>query len=114
MNPFSKIISTTAAFGLMSGMALGASAAGLTEVTSTPIGEMAQISVSFADLNLDTPEGQEVLHYRISRAAGQICGPNDTRRAGGVAQAARNEDCYRISFSKALSEISHSIVASTN
>lgn len=114
MNTVYKNITATVFLGLLCGVALQASADSETRVTAAELGESGQMVVSYADLDLTSPEGQDALHYRISRAAEKVCGPNELRRAGGVAQAARNKDCYRNSFSDAMARVSSTAVASAN
>ena len=104
----------TAAFIAFAGMGMQANAEDVTEVTAESYGNHEQRVVNYADLDLTSVEGQEALHYRISRAAEQVCGSTDMRQAGGLAQAARNQDCYEESLSRALSQVNNSAVASAN
>lgn len=104
----------TAALGLMAGLSVAANADSETTVTANSILQEKQVSVSFEDLDLNSPQGQETLYYRISRAAERVCGPSDIRQAGGLSQATRNRDCYRDSLSRALSEVSTGIAVVTN
>ena len=118
MNVWSKAILTTAALGMMSGLAAQASAGGVTEVTASQPGEAVQVVVEVADLNLHSSAGQEVLAARISQAAEEICGSSNPRVAGGVSMAARNKECQRDTvdraLSRALSEVSRSAVATAS
>ena len=114
MNTVFKLSMAAAALSLLTGLSVSASADSETTVTASNIHETKQISVGFEDLDLDSPEGQETLYYRISRAAEQVCGSSYSRQAGGISQATRNRDCYRESLSRALSEVSTGIVAVTN
>lgn len=114
MKSIQRVIFATAVSGALAAFAVQASAGSTTEVIADSVTSPAQVAVSFSDLNLDSVEGQKALHYRLARAAEQVCGHNDIRRAGGVAQAARNEDCYERSLSRALSKVNASAVASAN
>ena len=109
-----KTTIASAVFGMLAGMAVQASAETVTSVTADAVTEKTQRTVSIADLDLTSPEGQEALHYRLARAAEQVCGPSDLRQAGSIAQANRNRDCYRQSLSEAMAEVNQSAVASTN
>jgi UrcA family protein len=91
-----------------------ATADSTTEVTAHALTTPASVVVDVADLNLNTPEGQAAFLYRVSNAAEQVCGARDARSAGGVAQAARNADCYQASRDRALSSIAPATVASVN
>ena len=112
MQALSKNIIATALLGMLSGAAITANAGGVTEVTADALGERHQVTVSFADLNLTSAEGQEALYFRISRAAEKVCGPSDLRSAGSLKQASRNADCYDKSVSDALARVNRTAVAS--
>ena len=102
---------TTALVGLLAGAALQASAQSTTEITANRLHDVRSVAVNYADLNLDSPEGQEALYGRIARAADEVCGPRNTRRAGDLAQATRNRACYKETLSQAMSEISATALA---
>lgn len=70
------------------------------------------VTVSLADLNLGTMEGQEALHYRLSSAARRVCGPVDYRAAGSARLAAENQACYERALSAALADTSAAALAS--
>jgi len=104
-------IITTSIAALLAATALQANAQSTTEVTAQALHEVQSVAVNIADLNLNSPEGQEVLYRRIRRAVDTVCGPRDTRRAGDLAQASRNRACYKESLSQAMSDISAPAVA---
>ncbi|EED30828.1 hypothetical protein NOR53_63 [gamma proteobacterium NOR5-3] len=114
MKAFRKVTIATAVSGLWLVMAVQANAESTTEVIADSITTPTQVAVNFSDLDLSSAAGQEALHYRLARAAEQVCGHSDLRRAGGVAQAARNGECYEQSLSRALSNVNAAAVASTN
>lgn len=114
MKALRKVTFATAVSGLLAVVALQASAESTTEVVAHSITTPTQVAVNFSDLDLDSSAGQEALQYRLARAAEQVCGHSDIRRAGGVAQAARNAECYEQSLSRALSNVHSSAVASTD
>ena len=111
MKALRTLATTTAVVGLLAGTALQASAQSTTEVTAKRLQDQRSVAVNFADLNLDSPEGQEVLYNRIARAADEVCGPRSTRRAGSLAQASRNRTCYKETISRSMSKISSSALA---
>lgn len=114
MKNLRNTVLVTAAVGMLAAASIQANAqSGTRVVAPSPAGFHKQV-VSYADLDLQSPEGQQALHYRISNAAEQVCGASDVKRAGSVARAARNSQCYEQSISRALSRISVAAVASLN
>lgn len=111
---FKKAVIASGIIGLTTGIAIQAQAGGVTEVTASSIAEAQQVTVNYTDLDLTSPAGQKVLYSRISNAAEAVCGAADLRRAGSLAQASKNQDCYRDSLSRALSKVNESVVATTN
>ncbi|MEM7665352.1 MAG: UrcA family protein [Pseudomonadota bacterium] len=77
-------------------LALAAATVGLA-VTATPAfagsTDKQSIDVSFADLNLSTPEGQETLDKRIKTAARKACGL-DQVRTGTRIKSSSATNCY--------------------
>lgn len=103
-----------AAFCAVAGISTQAFAGDFSETKVSANRVAKEVAVDYTDLDLNTPQGQEKLYYRISRAAKQICGPTQSRMAGGLSQAAENRACYKESLSRALSEIPNTAVATTN
>ena len=103
-----------AALGLLAAVALPAAAESVTEVTAPRIGEEQRVTVGYADLDLNSVEGQEVLHYRIANAARKVCGSSDLRRAGSLQMANRNEECFESSLSRAMAQIPGAQVAASS
>ena len=99
--------------GLLAAASLPASATDVTEVTADAIIEQTSISISYDDLDLNSAEGVETLHYRIANAARQACGSSDLRRVGSLQIANRNQACYEASLSSAMSEIPAAQVAAS-
>ena len=114
MKTFRSSLITTAVVGLLAGTALQASAQETTRVTADALHEVHSVAVGVADLNLNSPQGQKVLYNRIARAAEQVCGAQDVRRAGDLAQARRNRVCYKDAISRAMSDVNASAVAVAN
>lgn len=106
ISTFSKFVSA-AALGLAATIS-GVSHAGSyseTFVRSSADGIRAT-TVSFADLDLSSGDGQQVLTYRLNRAATAVCGSDDYKLAGNLRQANRNRDCRDAALDRAMSEIS--------
>ncbi|WP_439100440.1 UrcA family protein [Congregibacter sp.] len=114
MKSIRRVLFATAVSGVLAAFAVQASASSITEVIADSVTNPTQVAVNFSDLDLDSATGQKVLHYRLARAAEQACGHSDIRRAGSVARAARNMDCYEQSLSRALSKVNASAVAAAN
>lgn len=105
----------TLAFGACSTVAFAATAATAHEDTLVLAKgmEAASVRVELSDLNLDTAQGQQVLHQRISAAAREVCGSTDYRAAGGLRQAANNRACHASAFAEAVSQVGAERVAAT-
>jgi UrcA family protein len=114
MNTLRKTTLAVAACGLLVTSAFQASAAPVTKVTADSLATLQEIPVSYADLDLSSAEGQEVLYYRISSAAREVCGPVDLRLAGSVRVANRNQACFEESLSRAMSDLPRHEVAASN
>ena len=112
MKAMKNTLVAAALAGSLAAVALPGQAENVTAVTADAITERNAVAVNYEDLDLTSPKAQETLYYRISRAAEQVCGSTNIREAGGVAQAARNADCYDAAVSKAMSEVSPVAVAS--
>ena len=60
---------------------LGANAVfGLATTSSAHAGPIKSVAVSWADLNLNSPAGIEVMRGRLDIASKQVCGPEPTAR----------------------------------
>lgn len=64
-----------------------------------------QVAVHYADLDLDTLEGREVLARRIRAAAREVCGINEAQTTGSRMPSHSRRTCYE----KATSQIGESI-----
>lgn len=105
----------TATAGLLAIMTAQANAgSGTTEVVAGSVTAPTEVAVNLSDLNLNSVDGQTTLHYRLARAAEQVCGPGDIRRAGSVSLAARNDECAEESLSRALSKVTASSLVSVS
>lgn len=111
----SKIITRFGAvvFGVSTLLATSAMAEAYTETLVQSQAAVAHsATVSLADLNLESSEGQETMYYRLSRAARDVCGSTDYRQAGGARQAAKNQACYQEALSDALAQATAGRMAS--
>jgi UrcA family protein len=100
------------AVAIVTGVSLHATAGEETRVTAAASNTTQSLAVSYADLNLDSPAGQAVLHQRISNAARQICGSENYRVAGGLRAAQLNAQCYEETLADTLSKLPQARVAS--
>lgn len=114
MKTVRNVMMFAATAGLLATMAVQASAGSTTEVIADSVTAPRSVAVSLSDLNLNSVEGQKALHYRLARAAEQVCGPGDIRRAGSVSLAARNDECAEESLSRALSKVTASALVSVS
>ncbi len=64
--------------------------------------EPKRIVVSFADLDLASPHGNEVFNRRIQRAAEAVCADLDSRE---LADRMRYQDCLRDATQRALADV---------
>lgn len=114
MKAFRNSTMAIAVVGLLAGAALPASAESVTEVTADRLTEVVEITVSYADLNLDTAAGQETLQNRIASAARQACGSGRYREIGDLRAATRQKECFESAMAQAMSEVSAAQVAGIN
>ena len=64
------------------------------------------VRVSYADLNLSSQAGLEVLYRRLQGAADSVCGPRRSlREAGSQQQLIDNKQCYRSLLSKLVAKV---------
>jgi len=76
-----------AALGMLTSVAFGASA-----LQAEPAAELPTVTVRYADLNLNTPAGVEMLYARLRAASRSVCGVVD---AHGLNDAQAAKSCYR-------------------
>jgi UrcA family protein len=87
-------------------------------VFSIPNAAMAQaenssVSVTYADLNLNTPAGQRALDRRIERAARQACGVDDIT-TGTRIQSPQANACYRLALRDVRNRVAAMVSASSS
>lgn len=101
-------------FGISSCIAASAMAGSYQEATLVLAQgmEARTASVSVADLNLASAEGQDALHGRLSQAAREVCGPTDHRITGSIRTAANNKACHDSAVADALAQVNAGQVAS--
>jgi UrcA family protein len=71
-------------------------------------------TVSFADLDLTSAQGQESLYQRLRNAARGVCGSTDPRITGSLGLAADNRECFERALNDALSQVNAGQVASSD
>ncbi len=76
-----------AAFGALTSSSFAANAEGAEGVVEAP-----SVTVRYADLNLNTPDGVETLHARLRTAARAVC---DVREGRSLAETIEARSCYR-------------------
>lgn len=81
--------------------------------TRTSADKLPAVTVSYADLNLDSSAGQEALRHRINEAARQVCGPDHWREAGSLRQVSQNRKCRELALSRAMSQLPVQQLAAT-
>ncbi|MDX1508234.1 MAG: UrcA family protein [Woeseiaceae bacterium] len=67
--------------------------------------DVAQVSVSFADLNIQNEAGARVLYARLKQASEKVCSVEPYREAGSLSKTAEAEQCYADALDKAVSRI---------
>lgn len=96
-----KTMVTGVAALLIGGLALpaAASAAAPSQI------DVAKVSVSFADLNIQNEAGARVLYARLKQASEKVCSVEPYREAGSLSKTAEAEACYSDALDKAVSRI---------
>ena len=67
------------------------------------------ISVSYADLNLESAAGRDTLQKRIDRAAEKVCGPQSTRLAGSLSRAVKGQECFEQARMDAMTAVERGV-----
>jgi UrcA family protein len=62
-------------------------------------GELSHVRVSYADLDLATPVGAQVLYSRIAIAAGRVCPSVDMRQ---LRESAAADECVKTTITNAV------------
>ena len=63
------------------------------------------VKVSYADLNLQRPEGAKTLYRRLQAAARQVCSTTSTNRSFSLGTKKNESNCYRDALSAAVTRI---------
>ena len=67
--------------------------------------EIAKISVSYADLNIQNDAGARVLYARLQKASEKVCSVEPYRELGSLSRVAQAEQCYHDTLDEAVSRI---------
>ncbi len=86
-----------AAFGVLTTGPFGANAQ-----SAEPAAELPSVTVSYTDLNLNTPAGVEALYARLRAAAREVCNVRERR---GLAEAMESKTCYRHALGAAVDDV---------
>ncbi len=70
--------------------------------------DVKSVRVSYADLNLNKPEGQHALYQRLRGAARQVCGEVYSKAPREIQE---NRECREYALQKALREVGSPSVA---
>lgn len=70
------------------------------------------VSVDTAPYNLSSAAGQEMLYSKLQRAAEQVCGETDLRKAGSLEQALQARACIRDAVDGAVEDVNHAGLSS--
>ena len=70
-----------------------------------------RISVSFADLNIDSEAGARALYGRLQQASASVCNKESLRELGSLAAVAKAEACYNATLDKAVAKIGSDTLA---
>ncbi|HEU4617764.1 MAG TPA: UrcA family protein [Gammaproteobacteria bacterium] len=86
-----------AAFGMLTSGSFGANAETPGRATATP-----SITVSYADLNLNTRYGVEALYARLRSAAREVCNVRERQALAGTLES---KTCYRRALGAAVDKL---------
>lgn len=81
------------------------------ETVKTTAPAVREATVAYGDLDLADTVGQATLAHRIERAAREVCGATDLRRAGSLALATRNSACVEQAVEAATRQVPQPMVA---
>jgi len=99
-----NITTTSLGFrGVLAAAVLSAFASSLASVgTAAEPRDPPQTTVTYADLNVSSPEGASALYARIQQAARQVCRPLD---GGDLSSKARMGDCVHKAIADAVATV---------
>jgi len=63
------------------------------------------LQVSFADLNLDSQEGVEVLYRRLKSASSKVCGTGVYQQKSTVKSAVQARACFQSVLSRSVAKV---------
>jgi len=104
--------STAAKAGLLAVaiLAIGSPAVGSASLT-TASREEVQLSVNFADLDLNAPAGIDRLYARLKSAAYRACGPTSLLTAGSLDAVVSNKTCARELLDSAVQKVDNAALS---
>jgi UrcA family protein len=106
-------ILSAAAFSLVAGFAINASAAGQLEETYVQVAPsgVRTVVLQYSQSDLATEQGRNDLEQRIASAAKKVCHPIDRNRAGSLSLMSESRKCAREAQLAAISQIGSGQVA---
>lgn len=89
----------------MTAMVLVASMAASVGATAAIKSTGDAVRVDISDLDVTTTDGRAMMEHRLKRAAKEVCGSQDVKRAGSLANARANRACFNESLSQAINSV---------
>lgn len=98
-----KYAPALAAFGVLTSSSFAVNAQNASHAAERPsVAEIPSVAVRYADLNLSTPAGVEVLYARLRSAAREVC---NVREKQALAQTIESKTCYERAFGAAVNKV---------
>ena len=85
-------------------------APGIVLATTSNSFEDAEVTVSYADLNLGNEAGVQALYRRLKRASEEVCGVTSFKNTGSVPQMQRAKQCFRETLTNAVESIDNDLL----
>ena len=85
-------------------------APGIVLATTSNSLEDAEITVSYADLNLGNEAGVQALYRRLKRASKEVCEVTSSENNGSVSQMQRAKQCFRNTLTNAVESIDNDLL----
>ena len=68
------------------------------------------VTVSYADLDINSEAGAKVLYSRLKRAAEQVCGTRSNTINGSLAQTLRARECFRDALEASVEKLDSDVL----
>jgi UrcA family protein len=63
------------------------------------------VSITFADLNIESNAGAKALYARLKQASKAVCGEDSYREAGSLSRLAESKECFTNTLDEAVTAI---------